>query len=122
VQREPYSGNELHTASFLGTDAVAMLAVYQMSASYVVQGRAVGSYVARFMGDEGLDWGATGRAASDLGVVSYRFFDVPDQGLSCVGFSHTMGETDDRGATATWRLATSAMTKAVRYRPNRPRT
>jgi hypothetical protein len=87
VQREPYSGNELHTASFLGTDAVAMLAVYQMSACYV----------ARIMGDEELDWGATGRAASDLGVVSYRFFDVPDQGLSCVGFSHTMGETDDRG-------------------------
>lgn len=97
VQRELYSGNELHTASFLGTDAVAMLADYKTSASYVVQERAVESYLARLMGDEDLDRGATCRAAPDLGVVPYRLFDVPDQGLSCVGLSHTMGETDDWG-------------------------
>lgn len=97
VQREPRSGNELHTASFLGTDAVAVLAIYKTSASYVVKERAVESYVARFMGDEDLDWGASGQAASRLGLVPYRLFDVADQGLSCVGFSHTVGVADDRG-------------------------
>jgi hypothetical protein len=37
LQREPRSGNELHTATFVGTDAVAVLAAYKTSAGYVME-------------------------------------------------------------------------------------
>jgi hypothetical protein len=98
VERYPRSGNQLHMARFLGVDAVAMLLIYKTSASYVVQERATEAYVAQLMDGKELDWGETGSAASRLGAVRYRLFDVVGQPFSCVGFGQTVGDTsDDRG-------------------------
>jgi hypothetical protein len=95
LERDRRSGNELHTARFYGVDAFAVLAAYKTSPSFVMRERSTDAYISGMMGDAELEWGASGRAASRLGQVPYRMFEVVDGPFSCVGFGLTVGESSD---------------------------
>jgi hypothetical protein len=95
LERDPRSGNEIHVARFHGADAFAILVAYKNSPSYVMRERPTEAYIANMMRDLDLDWGASGRAASRLGYVPYRLFQVVDGPFSCVGFGLTVGESPD---------------------------
>jgi hypothetical protein len=98
VIRDRRTGNAVHLARFYGADALAMLAAYKNSPSYVMQERATETYIANMLTDLDLDWGESGRTESGFGNVPYRLFDVVDEPLSCVGFGQTIGDRpDDRG-------------------------
>jgi hypothetical protein len=64
----------------------------------VVEERTTEIHVSRLLNDAELEWGDSGRVRTRVGLVRYRMFQFADQPVSCLGFSHTFGEThDDRG-------------------------
>jgi hypothetical protein len=95
LDREPRTGNELHVARLLGADAFAVVLVLRAGASYVVNERTTEAQVGGLMNGAEVEWGESGRVASRMGYVPYRMFRFPDQPVSCVGFSQTVGETHD---------------------------
>jgi hypothetical protein len=100
VQREPVIGNRTHWAKFQGSQSLGVVVAVITGPTYVVEEgrleRRVSSLVAE---DVEIAWGDSGGTAlPGMGYVPYRLFDIASEGLGCVGFSQTGGETmDDRG-------------------------
>jgi hypothetical protein len=96
VRRNPRTLTEEHLAGFNGADSLGMLAMIKAGPGYVLPEQSIESSVQRLMPDGAeMVWGGRGGTPSGVGYAPYRFFQITDQSLSCVGFRQSAGRGDD---------------------------